>query len=83
MSLFVDFSFAQYGVEFTAEHVLPLLVPLLTATQLNVQQFAKYMLFVKDILRYIYLLHLFLNGCVIISRLTKVHAAVKSFFNSL
>ncbi|KAG2303630.1 hypothetical protein Bca4012_062382 [Brassica carinata] len=41
----------QYGVEFTAEHVLPLIIPLLTAQQLNVQQFAKYMLFVKDILR--------------------------------
>ncbi|CAN8312978.1 unnamed protein product [Cochlearia groenlandica] len=41
----------QYGVEFTAEHVLPLILPLLTAQQLNVQQFAKYMLFVKDILR--------------------------------
>ncbi|KAL5571745.1 hypothetical protein UlMin_021342 [Ulmus minor] len=41
----------QYGVEFAAEHVLPLLVPLLTAQQLNAQQFAKYMLFVKDILR--------------------------------
>ncbi|XVE60664.1 hypothetical protein DITRI_Ditri05aG0146500 [Diplodiscus trichospermus] len=41
----------RYGVEFTAEHVLPLLTPLLTAQQLNVQQFAKYMLFVKDILR--------------------------------
>ncbi|XVF29813.1 hypothetical protein REPUB_Repub16aG0003400 [Reevesia pubescens] len=41
----------QYGVEFTAEHVLPLVTPLLTAQQLNVQQFAKYMLFVKDILR--------------------------------
>ncbi|XP_077226737.1 SCY1-like protein 2 A [Tasmannia lanceolata] len=41
----------QYGVEFVAEHVLPLLVPLLIAQQLNVQQFAKYMLFVKDILR--------------------------------
>ena len=44
--------FLQYGVEFTAEHVLPLIIPLLTAQQLNVQQFAKYMLFVKDILRY-------------------------------
>lgn len=43
--------FVQYGIEFIAEHVLPLLVPLLTAQQLNVQQFAKYMLFVKDILR--------------------------------
>ncbi|KAJ4981415.1 hypothetical protein NE237_032252 [Protea cynaroides] len=43
----------QYGIEFTAEHVLPLLVPLLIAQQLNVQQFAKYMLFVKDILRQI------------------------------
>ncbi|GAV85165.1 Pkinase domain-containing protein [Cephalotus follicularis] len=41
----------QYGVEFAAEHVLPLLAPLLTAQQLNVQQFAKYMSFVKDILR--------------------------------
>ncbi|KAF3440970.1 hypothetical protein FNV43_RR19256 [Rhamnella rubrinervis] len=41
----------QYGVEFAAEHVLPLIVPLLTSQQLNVQQFAKYMLFVKDILR--------------------------------
>ncbi|KAJ8759547.1 hypothetical protein K2173_007171 [Erythroxylum novogranatense] len=43
----------QYGVEFAAEHVLPLLTPLLTAQQLSVQQFAKYMLFVKDILRMI------------------------------
>ncbi|KAG5562451.1 hypothetical protein RHGRI_005249 [Rhododendron griersonianum] len=42
----------QYGLEFTAEHVLPLLAPLLICQQLNVQQFAKYMLFVKDILRY-------------------------------
>ncbi|KAH9781737.1 protein kinase domain-containing protein [Citrus sinensis] len=41
----------QYGIEFAAEHVLPLLAPLLTAQQLNVQQFAKYILFVKDILR--------------------------------
>ncbi|XP_010477557.1 PREDICTED: SCY1-like protein 2 isoform X2 [Camelina sativa] len=41
----------QYGVEFTSEHVLPLIIPLLTAQQLNVQQFAKYMLFIKDILR--------------------------------
>ncbi|EEF36846.1 ATP binding protein, putative [Ricinus communis] len=41
----------QYGVEFVVEHVLPLLVPLLTAQHLSVQQFAKYMLFVKDILR--------------------------------
>ncbi|XP_023644530.1 SCY1-like protein 2 isoform X2 [Capsella rubella] len=41
----------QFGVEFTSEHVLPLIIPLLTAQQLNVQQFAKYMLFVKDILR--------------------------------
>ncbi|CAL1351933.1 unnamed protein product [Linum trigynum] len=43
----------QFGVEFVAEHVLPLLSPLLTAQQLNVQQFAKYMLFVKDVLRMI------------------------------
>ncbi|XP_050897073.1 SCY1-like protein 2 A [Lathyrus oleraceus] len=42
--------FKQYGVEYVAEHVLPLLMPLLTAQQLNVQQFAKYMLFVKNIL---------------------------------
>ncbi|XP_044511979.1 SCY1-like protein 2 [Mangifera indica] len=41
----------QYGVEFAAEHVLPVLIPLLTAQQLNVQQFAKYILFVRDILR--------------------------------
>ncbi|OIW07950.1 hypothetical protein TanjilG_20051 [Lupinus angustifolius] len=43
--------YKQYGVEFVAEHVLPLLMPLLTAQQLNVQQFAKYMLFVKDMLQ--------------------------------
>ena len=42
----------QYGIEFAAVHVLPLLTPLLIAQRLNVQQFAKYMLFVKDILRY-------------------------------
>ncbi|THG16945.1 hypothetical protein TEA_015750 [Camellia sinensis var. sinensis] len=41
----------KFGLEFAAEHVLPLLSPLLVAQQLNVQQFAKYMLFVKDILR--------------------------------
>ncbi|XP_050157960.1 putative ripening-related protein 5 isoform X2 [Malus sylvestris] len=41
----------QHGVEFVAEHVLPLLIPLLIDQQLNVQQFAKYMLFVKDIVR--------------------------------
>ncbi|KAL9173573.1 hypothetical protein ABFS82_03G124000 [Erythranthe guttata] len=41
----------QHGIEFVAEHVLPLLVPLLITQQLNVQQFAKYMLFVKDVLR--------------------------------
>ncbi|KAA8528038.1 hypothetical protein F0562_035093 [Nyssa sinensis] len=41
----------QNGVEFAAEHVLPLLTPLLIVQQLNVQQFAKYMLFVKDVLR--------------------------------
>ncbi|XP_057972943.1 SCY1-like protein 2 A [Malania oleifera] len=40
----------QYGVEFAADHVLPLIIPLLLAQQLNVQQFAKFMLFVKDIL---------------------------------
>ncbi|PKA53763.1 hypothetical protein AXF42_Ash020684 [Apostasia shenzhenica] len=41
----------QYGLEFAVEHVLPLLFPLLTAQQLSIQQFAKYMLFIKDILR--------------------------------
>ncbi|GAB2290567.1 SCY1-like protein 2 A [Dionaea muscipula] len=41
----------QYGTEFTAEHILPLLTPLLIAQQLNAQQFAKYMQFVKDVLR--------------------------------
>lgn len=41
----------KHGVEFVAEHVLPLLTPLLITQQLNVQQFAKYMLFVKDTLR--------------------------------
>ncbi|KAK3038240.1 hypothetical protein RJ639_030849 [Escallonia herrerae] len=41
----------QHGVEFAAEHILPLLTPLLIAQQLNVQQFAKYMLFLKDVLR--------------------------------
>ncbi|KAH6775197.1 kinase family with ARM repeat domain-containing protein [Perilla frutescens var. hirtella] len=41
----------QHGVEFVAVHVLPLLIPLLITQQLNVQQFAKYMLFVKDTLR--------------------------------
>ncbi|CAL0333165.1 unnamed protein product [Lupinus luteus] len=43
--------YKQYGVEFVAEHVLPLIMPLLAAQQLNVQQFAKYMLFVKDMLQ--------------------------------
>ncbi|KAM7473056.1 hypothetical protein LguiA_011239 [Lonicera macranthoides] len=43
----------KHGVEFAAEHILPLITPLLVAQQLNVQQFAKYMLFVKDILRQI------------------------------
>ena len=45
-------SLIQCGVEFAAEYVIPLIFPLLTAHQLNVQQFAKYMLFVKDITRY-------------------------------
>jgi SCY1-like protein 2 len=44
--------YKQSGVEFAAEYVIPLIFPLLTAHQLNVQQFAKYMLFVKDITRY-------------------------------
>eukprot|EP01018_Ginkgo_biloba_P000863 Gb_28329 [translate_table: standard] len=43
--------YKQYGIEFSAVHLLPLLVPLLVAQQLNLQQFAKYMLFVKEILR--------------------------------
>lgn len=41
--------YKQCGVEFAAEYVIPLIFPLLLAHQLNVQQFAKYMLFVKDI----------------------------------
>ncbi|KAI3491239.1 hypothetical protein L1887_44486 [Cichorium endivia] len=41
----------QHGVEFVVEHVLPLVVPLVLAQQLNVQQFAKYMSFVKGVLR--------------------------------
>ncbi|KAI3760709.1 hypothetical protein L1987_51108 [Smallanthus sonchifolius] len=41
----------KHGVDFVVEHVLPLLVPLLLAQQLNVQQFAKYMSFVKTVLR--------------------------------
>lgn len=45
--------YKRYGVEFVAEHVLPLIMPLLITQQLNVQQFAKYMLFVKDMLRMI------------------------------
>ncbi|KAF5187263.1 Scy1-like protein, partial [Thalictrum thalictroides] len=43
--------FKQFGLEFVVDHVLPVLMPLLIVQQLNVQQFAKYMLFVKDILR--------------------------------
>ncbi|KAL0314045.1 UNVERIFIED_CONTAM: SCY1-like protein 2 [Sesamum angustifolium] len=41
----------QFGIEFVVEYVLPLLLPLLITQQLNVQQFAKYMLFIKDVLR--------------------------------
>ncbi|CAH1443399.1 unnamed protein product [Lactuca virosa] len=41
----------QHGVDFVVEHVLPLVVPLVLAQQLNVQQFAKYMSFVKGVLR--------------------------------
>lgn len=37
--------------EHLISHVLPLLMPLLTAQQLNVQQFSKYMLFVKNVLQ--------------------------------
>eukprot|EP00249_Psilotum_nudum_P020686 c27809_g1_i2 orf=1666-3246(+) len=43
--------YKQFGIELAAEHLLPLLSPLLVAQQLNLQQFAKYMLFVKSILR--------------------------------
>ncbi|KAG0559084.1 hypothetical protein KC19_10G077800 [Ceratodon purpureus] len=43
--------YKQMGVEFAAEYLLPLLCPLLTAQQLNLQQFAKYMHFVKEVLR--------------------------------
>ncbi|KAI3732969.1 hypothetical protein L1987_64182 [Smallanthus sonchifolius] len=42
---------SQHEIDFVVEHVLPLLVPLLLAQQLNVQQFAKYMSFIKSILR--------------------------------
>ncbi|TVU35952.1 hypothetical protein EJB05_17859 [Eragrostis curvula] len=41
--------YKQNGVEFAAEYVIPLIFPLLIAHQLNVQQFAKYMLFVKEV----------------------------------
>jgi SCY1-like protein 2 len=41
----------QMGVEYAAEYLLPLVCPLLTAQQLNLQQFAKYMHFVKEVLR--------------------------------
>ncbi|XP_076893168.1 SCY1-like protein 2 A [Bidens hawaiensis] len=41
----------KHGVDFAVEHVVPLLIPLLLAQQLNVQQFAKYMSFVKGVLR--------------------------------
>ncbi|CAM6090431.1 unnamed protein product [Calypogeia fissa] len=43
--------YKQFGIEFSAEHLLPLLCPLLIAQQLNLQQFAKYMHFIKEILR--------------------------------
>jgi SCY1-like protein 2 len=43
--------FKQLGTEFAAEHLLPLLCPLLIAQQLNLQQFAKYMHFVKEVIR--------------------------------
>lgn len=43
--------YKQYGIEFAAEHLLPLLSPLVVAQQLNLQHFAKYMLFIKEILR--------------------------------
>ncbi|RZC76754.1 hypothetical protein C5167_000932 [Papaver somniferum] len=44
--------FKQHGIEFVAEHVLPLLLPLLISQQSSVQQLANYMLFVKDIPRW-------------------------------
>ncbi|XP_057815335.2 SCY1-like protein 2 B isoform X2 [Cryptomeria japonica] len=43
--------YKKYDLEFAAEHLLPLLAPLLVVQQLNLQQFSKYMLFVKEILR--------------------------------
>ncbi|KAG6553544.1 hypothetical protein Mapa_004457 [Marchantia paleacea] len=43
--------YKQFGIEYSAEHLLPLLGPLLVAQQLNLHQFAKYMHFVKEILR--------------------------------
>jgi hypothetical protein len=42
----------QLGTEFAAEHLLPLLCPLLIVQQLNLQQFAKYMHFVKEVIRF-------------------------------
>ncbi|KAH7307548.1 hypothetical protein KP509_22G064800 [Ceratopteris richardii] len=43
--------YKQYGSEFAVEHLVPLLAPSLVAQQLNLQQFAKYMLFIKEVLR--------------------------------
>ncbi|KAJ7546397.1 hypothetical protein O6H91_08G038400 [Diphasiastrum complanatum] len=43
--------YKQFGIEFSAEQLLPLLTPLLIAQQLNPEQFGKYMLFIKEILR--------------------------------
>jgi hypothetical protein len=63
LSLNILLSLIQCGVEFAAEHVIPLIFPLLTAHQLNVQQFAKYMLFVKDITRYYLLSCIPLSMC--------------------
>lgn len=46
----VDTIQKQQGVEFAAEHLLPLLTPLLVTQQLSAPQFAKFMRLVLDIL---------------------------------
>lgn len=40
----------QYGMEFAAQHILPLLTPLLTVQQLTNAQFARFLKLIMDIL---------------------------------
>lgn len=40
----------QYGMEFAAQHILPLLTPLLTVQQLSNAQFARFLKLIMDIL---------------------------------